>query len=218
MNLPLLYWSSLQEGNYKYKEVAVNHTYQAMKYLVRDNYSTFHTFYFNTETGEPIKGSTAQGYSDNSSWARGQAWAIYGFVLGYRYTKKKEFLDTSVNTANYFIDKLPEDFVCYWDLIFTDGEEERDSSAAAIAACGLLELSKYLTDKDLVLYYENVSKSIFNSLTVNYIDKDELKLGILKHSVYSKPDNKGIDECTIWGDYFYLELLTRFKKDWKSYW
>lgn len=219
MNLPLLYWASIEKGDNKYREAAENHTIQAMNFLVRDDFSTFHTFYMDVDTGKPIKGSTAQGYSDDSSWARGQAWAIYGFALGYRYTNNINFLNTSINTANYFISKLPNDGICYWDLIFSKGNEERDSSAAAIAACGLLELSNNIKiDDKLKTYYKNIAVSIFNILTNSYLDNNKLNLGILKHSVYSKPDNKGIDECTIWGDYFYFELLTRFNINWKPYW
>ena len=104
--------------------------------------------YFDTETGEALYGKTQQGYSDDSCWARGQAWGIYGFTLSYLYTGDSSFLETAKNVADYFIQELPEDKICYWDLIFNEGSEEERDSSSAIAACGLLELSRQLPLND----------------------------------------------------------------------
>lgn len=219
MNLPLLYWSSLETGQRKYYEIALSHANQAANHLVREDASTYHTFYMDVITGEPRFGKTGQGYSDDSCWSRGQAWGIYGFTLSYLYTGDWKFIELSKKLANYFLNRLPGDKICYWDLYFTDGSEERDSSAAAIAACGLLELAKYLplTD-DYRLYYENAALQMMKSLMDKYTTEGLPANGILRHAVYGKPQNKGVDECVIWGDYFYFEALLRLVKDWKLYW
>lgn len=219
MNLPLLYWASDITGDKKYYNAAYSHVKQAVKYIVREDASTFHTFYMDVKTGEPRFGKTHQGYSDDSCWARGQAWAIYGFVLSYIYTKDSNLIDETKNVANYFLNRLPEDNVCYWDLIFTEGNEERDSSSAVIASCGLLELIKYLplTD-DAKKVYENAAAAMMKSLVENYTTANQASNGVLAHGVYGKPNGVGIDECNIWGDYYYFEALVRLVKDWQLYW
>jgi unsaturated chondroitin disaccharide hydrolase len=219
MNLPLLYFASKETSDRKYYDIAVNHAEQAAKYIVREDSSTYHTFYMDTETGEPLYGKTAQGYSDKSCWARGQAWGVYGFVLSYVHTGDRKFLDISEKLANYFLNRLPEDDICYWDLDFTEGNEERDSSAASIMACGLLELSKHLpVSNEYRELYENAAVKMIKSLAENYTTKNVNSNGILLHAVYSKPGGNGVDECCIWGDYYYLEALIRTEMSWRMYW
>lgn len=144
MNLPLLYWASEVTGKPTYRNIAEKHINQAAQYIVRPDASTFHTYYMDPETGEPLYGNTRQGYSDDSCWARGQSWGIYGFPLSYHYISDWSLVELAKNLTNYYLNRLPKDHICYWDLIFTEGDEERDSSAAAIAVCGLLEMSKHL--------------------------------------------------------------------------
>lgn len=149
MNVPLLFWASEVTGDNKYKEIATKHINTAASVVVREDSSTHHTYYFDPETGKPLRGVTAQGFSDDSAWARGQAWGVYGFPLAYSYTKDPKFITLYKRVTNYFLNKLPEDNVCYWDLVFGDGSGEyRDTSAAAIAVCGILEMDKYLDDSD----------------------------------------------------------------------
>lgn len=220
MNLPLLYWASEVTGDKKYHQIAETHVKQAAKYIVREDASTFHTYYMDPETGEPLYGNTRQGYSDDSCWARGQAWGIYGFPLSYSYTNDWSLIELTKKITNYYLNRIPEDYICYWDLIFTEGEEERDSSAAAITVCGLLELTKYLplTDEEKRLY-ENAALLMIESLYKNYrTEIDSEANGILKHAVYYKGGGRGIDESCIWGDYYYFEALIRLAKDWKKYW
>ncbi len=220
MNLPLLYWASQVTGNMQYYDIAYTHAQQTANYIVRENASTFHTFYMDVDTGAPKYGKTQQGYSDDSCWARGQTWAIYGFPLSYRYTGDWQFIELTKKLTNYFLNRLPDDHICYWDLIFTEGVEERDSSAATIAACGMLELAKYLplTDEYKRLY-ENAAVTILHSLVEHYTTITcPASNGILLHAVYNKPEKKGVDECCIWGDYYYFEALVRLIKDWKLYW
>ncbi|WNR42851.1 glycoside hydrolase family 88 protein [Paenibacillus roseipurpureus] len=220
MNLPLLFWASEITGDKKYYDAAYSHVKMAETYIVREDASTYHTYFMDIYTGKPKYGKTVQGYSDTSCWARGQAWGIYGFPLSYKYTRDSTLIDLAKKVANYYMNRLPEDSVSYWDLIFTSGPEERDSSSAAIAACGLMELSKSLplSDNDKRIY-ENAALHIVKSLAEHYTSKDVLESnGVLLHAVYAKPHNKGIDECNIWGDYYYFEALVRLSKDWELYW
>lgn len=220
MNLPLLYWASEQTGDARYAEAAAAHAQQAAKYIVRPDASTFHTFYMDVTTGEPRFGDTHQGHSDTSCWSRGQAWAIYGFMLSYLYTGDKPLVDLTRSLAHYFINRLPEDDVCHWDLALLGTDAVRDSSAAAIAACGLLELVNALPVLDEHrAHYEEMALRIIQSLTDNYLaGKDDSCEGLLKHSVYHMPAGIGVDECCSWGDYYYLELLTRVRHTWSRYW
>ena len=220
MNLPLLYWATEQTGDPRFADAAKAHVMQAATYLIRDDASTFHTYYMDVATGAPRYGNTQQGYADDSCWSRGQAWGIYGFLLSYIYTGDETMIALSKRLANYFLNRLPEDYVCHWDLALVGTDALRDSSSAAIAVCGLLELVKHLpvTDPDRERYLE-WAKGIMSSLTKHYLmGKEEKGNGLLKHSVYHLASNKGVNECASWGDYFYVEALVRFTQSWKLYW
>ena len=225
LNLPLLYWASEETGDNKYREIAEKHIHTTIKNVIREDYSTWHTFFFNMETGEPDHGATCQGYRDGSAWARGQAWGIYGCALAYKYTKRKEYISIFREVSQYFLEHLPKDMVPFWDLEFTDGDSQpRDSSAASIAACGMLEMAKTLEGEEAALYTD-YAKKLIKSLYDNYAVKDpKVSNGLVLHSTYSNHspyntcDHKGVDECNSWGDYFYMEALTRLNKDWELYW
>lgn len=219
MNMPLLYWATEQTGDPRFAAAAHCHSTQLRDHVVRHDNTTYHTFYWNPETGEPIGGSTAQGYAGNSCWARGQAWAIYGFALNYRYTRDESLLAASQRCADYFLDHLPQDKVVYWDLVFGDGSEQpRDSSAAAIAVCGLHELARWLPEG--AERYQTAAANILASLVRNYAAS--LASGsnaLLLHSVYDMPKLIGVDEGCLWGDYFFMEALMRSTNpEWKLYW
>lgn len=222
MNVPLLFWATEISGDSKFAEIATKHLTTASNVVVRGDSSTHHTYYFNSETGEPIRGVTAQGYSDTSAWARGQAWGVYGFPLAYGYTKEKRYIELYKRVTNYFINNLPKDDVCYWDLVFTDGSEQpRDTSAVAIVVCGILEMNQYLNENDPDKeIYLNAAHKMMKSLMKDYSTKDlDYSNGLLTDAVYSIPHGVGVKECNIWGDYYYLEALTRlFKPEWKKYW
>jgi unsaturated chondroitin disaccharide hydrolase len=225
LNLPLLYWASEETGIKKYRDIAERHIHTAMKHVVREDYSTWHTFFFDRMTGEPDHGATCQGYRDGSAWARGQAWGIYGCALAYKYTERAEYIEIFKHVTQYFLEHLPGDMVPFWDLEFTDGDEQpRDSSSASITACGILEMCKYLNEEDAVIY-RKFAKQIMKSVYDNYAVKDpKSSNGLVLHSTYSNrsPYNTcnhcGVDECNLWGDYFYMEALTRLRKDWELYW
>lgn len=221
MNIPLLYWAASVTGEEKYRTAAGRHFEKSCNYVIREDASAFHTFYFNPETGEPVKGVTRQGYSDSSAWARGQAWGIYGIPLNYRENRSAASLETYKAMTNYFLNRLPKDDVCCWDLIFGDGSgQPRDSSAAAIAVCGMCEMENYLpeTDPEKEVYRHGMHR-ILRSLMENYAGgKPEPGSPVLSHGVYSWHSGKGVDEGNIWGDYYYMEGLMRFWKDWNPYW
>lgn len=225
LNLPLLYWASEETGDGKYRDIAEKHIHTAVKNVIREDFSTWHTFFFNMETGEPDHGATCQGYRDGSAWARGQAWGIYGAALAYKYTKREEYIDIFKGVTEYFMTHLPKDMIPFWDLEFTDGDDQpRDSSSGSIAACGMLEMIKNLELEDGAIY-KKYAMQIMKSLYDNYAVKDpSTSNGLVLHSTYSNhsPYNTcnhyGVDECNSWGDYFYMEALTRLYKDWELYW
>jgi unsaturated chondroitin disaccharide hydrolase len=220
LNLPLLYWASETTGEARFRTAADAHIKNAQTHIVRPDGSTYHTFHMDPASGEPLGGSTHQGFSDTSCWARGQAWGISGFPLVYRYNRDASLIETSARLANYFLNRLPEDLVCCWDLVFTADGDQRDSSAAAIAVCGLLELDKGLApgdpDRDA---YRNAALAILRALAEHYaFGPADHGNGQLAHGVYHVPKKVGVDECCLWGDYFYLEALVRLTRDWRSYW
>jgi unsaturated chondroitin disaccharide hydrolase len=143
-------------------------------------------------------------------------------MLTYKYKHDQKSIDTFKATTAYFLNQLPEDYVAYWDLWFTEGDvEPRDSSAASCAICGMLEAYKYMDDSDPYkqIFY-NAAKRIMNSLIDNYLTKDIPEAnGLLLHATYSKPHKLGVDEMNIWGDYFYMEALHRMlDPNWALYW
>lgn len=225
LNLPLLYWASETTGDNKFRDIAEKHIHTAAANVIRDDYSTWHTFFFDPKTGKPDHGATCQGYRDGSAWTRGQAWGVYGMALAYRYTKKQEYIEIFKNVTEYLLSHLPDDLIPYWDLEFNSGDEQpRDSSSASIAACGMLEMVKYLPDAERS-YYITTAKQLIKAVYDRCAVKDmAVSNGLVLHSTYSNhsPYNTcnhyGVDECNSWGDYFYMEALTRLTKDWNPYW
>ena len=226
MNMPLLFWASDVTGDEKYRKIAEIHCKSCLDHLLRADNSTYHTYFFDPETGKPLYGVTRQGYCDDSAWARGQAWGIYGTALTYRHTKNEHCIDLFERITDYFLAHLPADGVPYWDLCFTDGSgEPRDSSAGAIAVCGMLEMAQYLPEEKAERY-RAAAQRILDSLMHSYAAQSpEQSNGFLLHGVYAKnsphnpiPEDTGVDECNTWGDYFYLEALTRESINWDPYW
>lgn len=221
LNLPLLYWAYEQTGDAKYKEVAVLHADKSRRFLVRGDDSSYHTFYFDQNTGAALRGGTHQGYQDGSTWTRGQAWGIYGFALSYHYTKNPLYLETSKRLARYFIERLPEDHVVYWDFDApVDADTKRDSSGSAIAAAGLIELLSHLDagDPDRTFLEDGLQRSM-KGLVEGYatIGQPDAE-GFLEHGSYSVRGGNAPDDYMIWGDYYYLEALVRLEKGIKGYW
>jgi unsaturated chondroitin disaccharide hydrolase len=209
MNLELLFKVSEITGNPKYKEIAIIHANTTMKNHFRPDNSSYHLVDYDTKTGAVRKKNTAQGFADESSWARGQAWGLYGYTVCYRYTKDAKYLDLAQKIANYILtfQGTPTDGIPYWDYNAPKiPNEPRDVSAAAITASALLELDGYSTES-----YKTVIDIIMNSLgkesyTAN---RGENQNFILKHSVGSIPHGNEIDVPLNYADYYYLEALVR---------
>lgn len=223
-NLPLLFWASRESGEPKYREKALAHAHTTLANSIRADHSTYHTFYMDPATGAPVRGATKQGYRDESAWARGQAWSIAGMALCHRNETKDAYREAFENLLAYYLKHLPDDLVPYWDLTFTDGDEPRDSSSAAIVACGLLEMAG-LVDWSRADELRSLARQMLGSLWRNYAVRDPaVSNGFVLHGTYSKksPFNscrgEGVDECVTWGDYYYFEGLTRLSRQWTAYW
>jgi unsaturated chondroitin disaccharide hydrolase len=218
MNLPLLFWASEYTGEERYRQIATTHARTTAEYIVREDCSTFHTYKFDTETGDPIAGETRQGYADDSCWTRGQAWAIYGFALCARYTGAEEFRAVARDVADHYLARVEDDHVPRWDFDAPAGDTVRDSSAAAIAACGLAELSERVPAGDPGRQrYENAALATLSSLSADYTTAGMDSNGVL-HSATANRNKDSYEECCLWGDYFYYEGLMRATADWPPYW
>ena len=219
MNLPLLYWASEMTGDAVYRQAAETHVLRAQQVLVRPDASTYHTYHFDPVSGDPLRGTTHQGFSDTSCWSRGQAWGIYGFALNHRYAPGLGLLDTALRLADYFLEHLPANGVAYWDLCFGEGSDEPwDSSASAIAVCGLFELCEQLPEGEQRSHYHRAALRILHGLVSTCAGRQPDATGLLLHGVYHKPEAMGVDEANQWGDYFYLEALARAGGPWTTHW
>lgn len=220
MNIPLLYWASEVTGDSSYYEKAYNHISQSAAYAVREDGSSYQGVIMDRYTGEHLRCTVGQGHDNTSTWARGQAWGIYGYPLSYSYTKDASLLDIGKKVCNYYLNRLPEDDICAWDLIFMDNDVQRDTSAATPAICGMLELAKHLpiTDPDKVLY-EKAALKMLKTLSESYTTKKDPKAnGLLLHGVYTYKMGTNLDDLCIWGDYYYMEALMRVLRSWNMYW
>lgn len=225
LNLPLLYWASRETGNSRYAKLARAHFDTALKVVIRPDYSTYHTYYFDPETGKPLRGVTHQGYSAQSAWSRGQSWGVYGIALGYRYNRDSRYKELFDRVTEYFLNHLPKNLIPYWDFTFTDGSEEpRDSSALAVTVCGLLEMADCVSQKEREGYLHTARQLTGPLIRLCAAKSPTESNGQLLHGVYGRktPYNDcidhGIDECNLWGDYYYVEALTRLTKTWQPYW
>lgn len=220
MNIPLLYWATEVTGDQKYKDMAYRHFLTTSEVIYRADGSTYHTYFFDANTGEPLRGATKQGAGDETTWSRGQSWGIYGPMLTHVYMKDEKSLEVFREAAIYYLNNIPSDYVAYWDLCYNDGDyEPKDSSSASIAACAFLEAAKHLDESDPYReIYLSAAHRIMNSLIDHYTTKDIPNVnGLLLHGTNS--GQSGIDHMQIWGDYFYLEALHRLvDPDWQLYW
>ncbi len=210
MNIEMLFWAAKNGGNTQYSDMAISHALKTAQNHVRADGSTYHVVDYNQNNGAVIRQYTAQGYSDSSTWSRGQAWAIYGFTMAYRETKDTRFLETARKVADYYIAHLPSDFIAPWDFQ-APGTQPKDTSSAAIAASGLLELSKLETDAIKKTAYLDIAKNILSSLsTSEYLTKGTNNKALLLHGTQNKPKGN-YDTGLTFGDYYFIEALIRYK-------
>ena len=213
MNLELLFWAAKNGGDKNLYNIAVKHAETTMKHHIRTDNTTYHVVFYNDKNGDFIKGKTHQGYADDSLWARGQAWGIYGFTMCYRETGKVEFMETAIKLADAYIKNLPNDLIPYWD--FNDPSIPnipRDASAAAVVASALLELSCLNTDALISEKYKGIAIKMLQSLSSDmYLSKDKNNAFLL-HSTGNKPKNKEVDVSIIYADYYFIEALLLLKK------
>lgn len=212
MNLELLFWASNYTKNSKYKDVAVKHADITMKNHFRPDVSSYHVISYNSD-GTVEKRETHQGKNNESAWARGQAWAFYGYVVCYRETKDKTYLDFANKIADFIIERVKtEDSIPHWDYDAPDTPQTpRDASAAAITASGMLEFSTMLQDGEKYFKYgETILKNLSSDA---YLAKEGENQGfILKHSTGSLPHGSEIDTPLNYADYYYMEGLQRYMK------
>jgi len=205
MNLPLLYWASEETGDPRFRDIAVRHADTTLANFIRHDDSVFHAYRFDPLTGAPSRGENYCGYGVDSHWARGTAWAIYGFAMSYRYTGEKRFLDASLRVTRKFLSLLDEEVVPEWDFRLPDDPalHIRDSSAAAIAACGLQELEALGHADDTL---RKAKDAFLDRLcSSDYLDADPAVRGVLKHGQVGNP----VKAYTSWGDYYLMEALAR---------
>lgn len=211
MNLDMLYWASKHTEDSKYKDIAIEHTNTTLKHHFRDNMSSYHVISYNNDGTVESKG-TFQGFADDSDWARGQAWALYGMVVGYREAKDATYLKAAEDIAKLIMElpTMPEDKIPYWDYNAPDiPNAPRDVSAAAVTASALLELSTMVADGS---GYFNYAEEVLKNLSkAPYLAEEGTNHGfILEHAVGHLPANSEIDTPLNYADYYYLESLKRY--------
>lgn len=212
INLEMLMWASKNGGSSALADIAISHADKTMKYQFREDYTSYHVAVYDTLTGEFIKGITHQGYADSSMWARGQAWAIYGYTMMYRETKEPRYLNFVQKVTDVYLRRLPDDYVPYWDFDAPDiPNAPRDASAAAVVASALLELSTYVS-VDKSVEYRNAAVKMLESLSSDKYQSRERNSSFLLHSTGHWPEGSEIDASIIYADYYYIEALLRLKK------
>ncbi|NDV60500.1 glycosyl hydrolase family 88 [Bacteroides sp. 519] len=224
MNLEMLFAATELSGNKKYYDIAVQHANSTIKNHIREDYGTYHVVNYDTISPTVLDQATCQGYCDESTWSRGQAWMMYGFTMMYRETKDPVYLDVAKNLTEYYLKNLPEDLVPLWDFhvgkegyqavgksyaVEFPGETLRDASAAAIACSALFELGEHTNDQRYTDYAVKMLKSLASpayraelGTNVNFL---------LMHCVGSIPHRNEIDKPLVYADYYFLEALIRYK-------
>jgi hypothetical protein len=228
MNLELLFFASRVTGNPIYRDIAIKHAEMTMRNHIRADYSTYHVVNYDTVSGRVLNRQTCQGYSDNSTWARGQAWAVYGFTMVYRETKDPRFLKCAIKLTDFYLHNahLPADKIPYWDFNvnqpgFTPDWKynpkaypvvPRDASAAAIMSSALLDLSQYAGKKGTE--YKNAAITMLNSLaSPQYLATPGANANfLLQHCTGSFPHGQEIDVPLVYADYYFLEALLRLQR------
>jgi unsaturated chondroitin disaccharide hydrolase len=211
MNVEIIFYTAQELGDERLKKIALKHCFTTRRYLVRGDGSTAHEGIFDLSSGAFLCQSTHQGWRGDSSWARGQAWAIGGFTAAYKYTKETSFLQTAIAAADYFIQRTPAHGIPPNDWDQPPPKARYESSAAAIAAGAFLDLAGQVTDPGQCQYYRDCAQQTLATLLTNEflaIDRPGWE-GILLHGIYHERKGLGVDESVMWGDYFFLAALDK---------
>jgi unsaturated chondroitin disaccharide hydrolase len=216
MNVPIIFYAAIETGDRELARVATQHCRTTRDKIVRGDGSTAHEGIFDLNTGAFLREDTHQGLAPDSAWARGLAWSLYGYSKCYALTGNREFLDVAERNARYWIDHLPGDGVPYWDFHADTTQPppwgaQKESSAGAIAASGLLDLARQSENLGRREEYERIALKMLDALvTPEYLASETAGWeGILKHGVYHTKKNLGVDESVMWGEYFFVEGLTK---------
>lgn len=214
MNMELLLKAAELGGSDSLKNVALAHARTTMKNHFRDDKSCFHLVDYNPETGEVVGKQTVQGLADDSAWARGQAWGLYGFTMVYRFCKEQDILDHAIAIAEYLLPRLPEDGVPFWDYDSAEiPNDVRDASAAAIMASSLIELSQYVDAEKAERYLATAEKMLRTLASEEYLCAEGEDYGfLLKHSTGNKNTDSEVDVPLTYADYYFLEALIRWSR------
>lgn len=212
MNLEMLFWAAKNGGSKHLYNIAVAHADKTKAHHFRPDQTSYHVAVYDTLTGKRINALTHQGYSDESVWTRGQAWAVYGFTVAYRETGDTRYLNFAEQVTDAYLTRLPKDGIPYWD--FDDPnipDAPRDASAACVVASALSELHTYLPKKKRD-YYKNMALKMLQSLSMPQYRAGKSKPAFLLHSTGNLPAGSEIDASIIYADYYYIEALIRWQK------
>jgi unsaturated chondroitin disaccharide hydrolase len=209
MNVGLIFYASRETNDKRLRDIATRHCITTRRLLVRSDGSTAHEGIFDPETGEFLRPATQQGYRGDSCWSRGLTWSLYGFTIAYEYSRDPRFLQTAEACADYYITHTPGDGVPPWDYNAPlENRAVTDTSAAAIAAAGLLRLCRHLADPVKGHFYWSTAIHILRTLCTRYLASDDPDWeGILKGAVYHIHKGLGVDESVMWGEYYFVEAL-----------
>ncbi|WP_338788664.1 glycoside hydrolase family 88 protein [Metabacillus sp. FJAT-53654] len=219
MNLPLLFWATEETGDPRFSAVAKKHGETVLKNFIREDGSVHHIIRFDPVSGERVEAIGGQGFAPDSAWSRGASWAVYGLTLLFHHTKEDKYLQAAKNVSHFFIANLPEDYVPHWDFRLPEEVTKyRDSSAGAIASCGLLLLAEHVPATEEKIY-KDAGVKILKSLYKNYGDWENPEQdGLILHGTSHYPEGKNIDVPLIYGDYYFVEGLAILKGDRKLFW
>lgn len=210
LNIPIFFWRYSITSEKKYLDAALSHLNIIVNYVLRNDDTTYHSYLFDKKTNKPLKGETVQGFNDNSLWARGQGWAIYGFALSYKYTKDEKYYDLFIKVTDKYFKELSSDLIPYWDLHFKDGSNQpKDTSTIGIVASGILLMHKLKVTDKTETYRSMIIKSIDKLLDEYSTFGNKEEEGLIKEGVYNMNSNNGVNESNLWGDYFLFETLIK---------
>jgi len=207
MNLPLLYWAAKQTRDPRFVQIAKAHADTAMKAFVREDGSVAHIVRFHPETGEIIDTLGGQGMEVGSSWTRGQAWAVYGFALSYRHSGDEKYLETAKKIGRYFAESVPENGLVPVDFCQDPALDWEDDSAAAIAACGMLEIEQYVEGEEKEFFHD-AARKLLTTLVECRCDWSECTDNIIEKcsSCYHEEHH---NFSLIYADYFFTEAILK---------